>query len=73
VSVIDKVNSFYWWEGKIEHTKEMLLIMKSEKSKFAEIEKIIKELHPYKTPEIVYCEIVGGHKNYLKWIEQCLK
>ncbi len=41
------VTSRYLWKGNIENSDEVLLIMESEESKFAEIEKVVKSIHSY--------------------------
>ncbi|MDR2426863.1 MAG: divalent-cation tolerance protein CutA [Endomicrobium sp.] len=69
VNIIKNTESFYWWKGKIEHSKEILLIMKTVKSKFTILEKHIKDIHPYEVPEIISSEISDANKDYLDWIE----
>jgi len=70
VSISKSIDSFYWWKNKIEHSKELLLTMKTAKAKFAGIEKCIKSLHPYEVPEITAVEISCGTKDYLGWIDE---
>jgi periplasmic divalent cation tolerance protein len=41
------VSSSYWWDGKINHDDEVLLMMESTEEKFDEIEKIVTALHSY--------------------------
>ena len=60
-------NSFYMWKGKIEESRECLLFIKGKS--FAEIEKKIKEVHPYEIPEIIQLEISKGNEEYLRWID----
>ena len=62
-------NSLYRWENKIEDAKEMVIIAKSIKEKFNEIEKEVKRLHSYKTPGIVMIEISKSNKEYLDWVK----
>jgi len=69
-SVLGGVSSSYWWKGKIESSKELMLIMKTVKSKFKKLEKDIKENHPYDTPEIIAFDIVAANADYLKWIKE---
>lgn len=70
VNVLSKVDSFYWWENKIEQSSELLLIIKTIRDNFKELEKTIKENHPYEVPEIISTEISKGSKEYLKWIDE---
>jgi periplasmic divalent cation tolerance protein len=69
VSEIKNVNSKYWWKGKIEKSKEVLLIMKTTKRHFPKVVKEIKKNHSYEVPEIIAFPIIAGSADYLKWIE----
>lgn len=46
------VNSDFLWQGKIDHSSEILLIMDSKEELFGEVEKEVKRLHSYDTPGI---------------------
>ncbi len=65
---LSHIERYYQWKGKIEHTNELLLQMKSKKELFKEIEKVILENHSYETPQLVAYDIVDGFKEYLDWI-----
>ena len=67
------IKSFYSLEGKLQKDKEVLVFIKSRSEKFPAIKKLIKKLHSYKVPEIVEIKIWRGSKDYLKWIDSCLK
>jgi periplasmic divalent cation tolerance protein len=60
--------AIYAWEGKIERTDEVLLIIKTQSSRYDALEAFVRAHHPYETPEIV--EIPAGRvtPNYLQWI-----
>ena len=68
VNIIDGIRSIYRWKGKIEKTKESLLIIKTRKNLTKDLIVLIKKLHTYTTPEIIFFEIDNGEKNYLNWI-----
>lgn len=72
VNIIDRVNSLFWWEARADKAKELLLIIKSKKSKFKNIVKTVKSLHSYKVPEIIALPIILGEEKYLKWIDESL-
>ncbi|MEM5829457.1 MAG: divalent-cation tolerance protein CutA [Candidatus Aenigmatarchaeota archaeon] len=72
-SVIPKIKSFYWWEGKIERNSEVLVMMKTEEKLFPLIEKEILKIHPYKIPEIICFRIEKGFEKYLKWIKEVVR
>lgn len=67
---LSTITSSYHWKGKIEHTDELLLQMKSKKTLFKEIEQVILDNHSYETPQLIVYDIVDGYKGYLDWIEE---
>lgn len=67
------INSMYWWEGKINEDKEVALIIKTKKEKFAEIKKKIKKIHSYKVPCILSFDIKRGNEDFLNWIKKEVK
>lgn len=72
VNIVGKVDSFFWWEGKIDSTQESLMIIKSRRGKLAGIIKTVKALHSYKVPEIIALPLIAGEKKYLEWINESL-
>ncbi len=72
VNVVDGVESLFWWEKKVDRAREVLLIVKSKKTKLAGIIKKVRSLHSYSTPEIIALPIIGGDRQYLKWIDESL-
>ena len=72
VNIVPGIKSLFWWENKIDQAQELLLIIKSKKTKLSGIIKKVKSLHSYSTPEIIALPIVAGNKDYLKWITDSL-
>jgi periplasmic divalent cation tolerance protein len=72
-NLIKDVQSFFWWEGKVDHAKEVLLILKSKRSCFNRIVKEVKKVHSYNVPEIIALPIVKGYNPYLRWINDSTK
>ncbi len=68
VQVLGPIVSTYWWKGNIETTQEWLLLIKSVKALYREIEAKIKEIHPYEVPEIIAVPIVDASEDYLEWL-----
>jgi len=65
---IAHVDSVFRWQGKIENQGERLMIIKSVKSKFDEIEKFVKANHSYDCPEIIAVKIEAVSDNYAAWV-----
>lgn len=69
VNIVKGIESVYQWQGKIEHDKEILLIIKTKQSLFSPVEQAIQKQHNYELPEIIAVPIEAGEKNYLNWIQ----
>lgn len=70
VNIIEKIESFFWWQGKIDCAKEFLMIVKSKAKHMPKIIRLVKSLHSYQVPEIIALPISDGFKPYLKWIDE---
>lgn len=68
VQILPEMESVYRWEGKIERQSEILLLAKTTTAKFAELEREVRALHSYETPEIIAVPIVAGSSPYLAWL-----
>jgi periplasmic divalent cation tolerance protein len=73
VNLIPGVESHYWWEGKINSGREILMVLKTSGRKVKALEKLVLAEHPYDTPEFVALTIGGGSKRYLEWIAGAVK
>ena len=73
VQIIGPIQSTYRWKNRKETVEEWLCLIKSEKSLYKDLEKNLKEIHPYETPEITAVPIVAGSKEYLEWLDSELK
>ena len=67
-SLVPKIESHYWWRGKIESGTEILLILKTQKSKLAALETLVLSKHPYDTPEFLVLPLRAGNRKYLDWL-----
>ena len=68
-NLVPKIESHYWWRGKIESGGEVLLILKTAKSNLAALEKLIVGKHPYNTPEFLVVTLSAGNQRYLRWLQ----
>ena len=72
-NIIDGVQSLFRWQGKIDSSKEVLLVLKTKKILFKRIVAKVKSLHSYQTPEIIALPIVHGCDDYLSWISSSVE
>lgn len=68
VNILPGVTSIYRWEGAVESSAEVLLLMKTREELFEMLRARIVEQHPYELPEVIAVSIANGHAEYLKWI-----
>jgi periplasmic divalent cation tolerance protein len=68
VNIVPMVDSVYRWQGEVEHATESLLVVKTTAAKVAEVDDVLREIHPYDTYELVILDIAGGNPAYLEWI-----
>ncbi len=69
---ITEVFSSYRWKGKIEKSKEFLLIIKTREEAKERVEKRIKEIHSYSVPEIIFIEGEAS-SSYFSWLMEEVK
>ena len=67
-NLLPNLTSFFKWQGKMERSKELLLLIKTESRLLKEVCSFLRANHPYEVPEIVALPIVGGDRSYLTWI-----
>ncbi|BCS94261.1 Divalent-cation tolerance protein CutA [Metallosphaera sp. J1] len=70
VNLVPGLVSIYRWEGKVTEDSEVLALIKTNSDRLDELIKRLKELHPYKVPEILALDIKNGFKLYLEWIDE---
>ncbi len=69
VNIVKSVESYFWWQSKIDKAGESLLIMKTKRSLVNRLIKAVKAQHSYSVCEVIAMPIIAGNKAYLDWIE----
>ncbi len=70
INILPHMESWYWWEGEVEHTEEAVLIAKTTADRQAALLARAVELHPAACPCVVFLPVGGGHPAYLRWLEK---
>lgn len=68
VNIIPSLKSIYRWQGKIEEAQELLLIIKTKTILAKDVITIVKSIHSYSVPEIIFIDIIEGNNDYLNWL-----
>ena len=62
------IESHYWWQGKYECSREIMITFKTLQRRVRMLEQQVLASHPYDTPQFVVTPITGGSRRYLAWI-----
>jgi periplasmic divalent cation tolerance protein len=69
VNVLPGIRSCYVWEGKLTWSNEVLLLIKTTRGRFDQLQDRIKGMHSYSLPEIVSVTIDDAFDKYIEWID----
>lgn len=67
--IIGPISSIFWWKNNINEEEEWLIIIKSRKDIYEDLEQAIRKVHKYEIPEILAMPVVAGAKSYLEWLD----
>jgi periplasmic divalent cation tolerance protein len=70
VQVIGPIRSVYRWRGAVERAEEWLCVAKTTRARYGDLERGIREGHPYNVPEITAVPVVAGGADYLAWVAE---
>jgi periplasmic divalent cation tolerance protein len=69
-NIFPHMHSIYLWENKLQHSDEVVLLIKTSSEALAHAQARITELHPYECPCIMAWEITQGHTPFLHWVDR---
>ena len=70
VNIVPGIESIYRWQGAVQRDREVLMIIKTSRRRFAEVEAKVKEIHTYQLPEVIAVPIDHGSQEYLDWLQE---
>ena len=70
VNVLPGIRSCYVWEGALTWSNEILLLIKTTRGRFEQLQDRIRAMHSYSVPEIVGVTIDDAFEKYIAWIDQ---
>ncbi len=68
VNIIPRIDSIFWWKGKVSRSREALLMIKTTSAAYPRLEATVRKLHPYELPEIIAVRIGRGYRPYTQWV-----
>ncbi len=73
INIVPNIISIYKWQGKLAQDNEVLMLIKTDQSRYQDLEQALTSLHPYELPEIIAVPVDRGLTGYLNWVTQCTK
>lgn len=70
VNALPGVRSTYRWQGRMETSNEVLLLIKTTGERLTALIERVQALHPNELPEVVAVEAHGGLTPYLDWVAE---
>jgi periplasmic divalent cation tolerance protein len=70
VNRLSGIRSTFLWKGTLQDEPEVLLVIKTVRTRYEELEMRLKALHPYEVPEIIALPILAGSERYLAWMAE---
>jgi len=68
VQILPEIESVYRWMSEVQREKEVLILAKTTAEKFPELEKSVRAIHSYETPEIVAVPASHISEPYRRWL-----
>lgn len=68
-TIVPRATSVYRWRGQVTEEEEVVVLLKTAKTRWAALEAAVKAHHPYEVPELLALPVTGGLAGYLDWIQ----
>lgn len=68
VNLVPGLTSIYRWQGEIDTSSEILLLMKTTAAKVDQVQDAIRRLHSYELPELLVLSVESASQAYGDWI-----
>jgi periplasmic divalent cation tolerance protein len=70
VNIVPKIESYFWWDNKLNHDEEALLIIKTTQQRFDDLRDWVVNNHPYDLPEVISLPLSDGLSEYIEWVKR---
>jgi len=70
VNIIPGVTSIYCWQEEVQEDQEWLLVVKTRRDVLDQVIRQVQGLHSYDLPEIIALPLVGGSREYIRWLDR---
>jgi periplasmic divalent cation tolerance protein len=67
-TLVPGARSLYRWEGRVADESEVVILLKTRRSRVPAVQDAFGTIHPYKVPELLVLPVTAGAAPYLDWI-----
>lgn len=70
VQILPEMQSVYRWKGEVARESEVMLLVKTNLDRFDDLDRAVREIHSYETPEIIALPVTAVSAPYLDWLQE---
>jgi periplasmic divalent cation tolerance protein len=67
-TVLPGATSMYRWEGAVTEEREVVVLLKTDQTKWDALRSAVERRHPYRVPELLALPVTHGLDRYLAWL-----
>jgi len=67
-TLLPGARSIYRWEGQLTEEAEVVVLLKTDASRWEALCAAVRERHPYRVPELLALPVERGLDRYLAWL-----
>ena len=68
VNILPGIRSIYRWQDELQMDDEVLMLVKTSRDAYPQLERWLLDNHPYDVPEVLALPVETGAANYLAWV-----
>jgi periplasmic divalent cation tolerance protein len=68
-TILPGARSLYRWKGELKEEAEVVVLLKTDASKWEALVSAIRASHPYEVPELLALPVERGLDTYLSWLK----
>lgn len=69
---VEAIHSTYRWQGRVVSEPEQRLMFKTTTDRYAALEAMLREQHPYEVPAIFALAVADSSPAYAAWVREAL-
>jgi periplasmic divalent cation tolerance protein len=67
-TVLPGATSIYRWEGAVTEEREVVVLLKTDQTRWDALRAAVERRHPYRVPELLALPVAYGLDRYLAWL-----